>query len=780
MMKKQLNRMRLRANQTMFRTEKTEVLSDELLKVEKRLESLKMVFHHAHKKLSACLHGTPGLDLDKRLKRVPVAVLAVGLSDSYRTLEDMPFGKVLQQCGEAQLNLAMEVCNMECSVETNVLEPINLLAEEHIPNIQKQRKHLSKMVLDMEGAKSRYQQASKVLQGNVGAMTPSKLEALREEMEEEENKVEIMKDQYATELYQFVAKEKGFADYFVKLLETQAEFHKRSLAVIETLLPKITAEREHCVRPCYGQPLEEHLHLNRRDIAFPIEACVVALMDSGLQEEGLFRIAAANSKLKKLKASLDCCIVESDFSPDPHAIAGALKSYIRELPEPLMTFHLFTDWSKAFSMPDQQERLQALWSVCDLLPKENKANFRYLMKFLARLAEQQEFNKMTPSNIAIVLGPNLLWAPTSSSVDAMSSVSIQVVGIVEMMLQYSEWFFPDEVEFDQTGIFAAASQLPAEGPGGAPAGGPGGGQLLAPGVNGERRGGGGAEGSRARPLSVATDNDLARELHKKDGATRHKERGSFYRAATTVRMQNHVVGVMGGAGGGGGEGGAALSCPNTPSLYTAPGSPLPPAVVVDKSALKLPQVSPTFGRKSGQGSVNPQHKAKKPAPAPPKAVASLVQGTQAGVSEMGSAPGGSETGGPPDDTPPGTPPRAGTHSRSASQSSVLSSSSSPSPSASLRNAAAAPAPDAGGGAPHGASAAATASGKPPVPKPRARPAMPPPPQPPPGGGGGHVGETAQTDSSDDGLEEMSTGPATEPPPLPTSDPPAEEDESTAL
>lgn len=36
---------------------------------------------------------------------------------------------------------------------------------------------------------------------------------------------------------------------------------------------------------------------------------------------------------------------------------------------------------------------------------------RYLMKFLARLAEDQEVNKMTPSNIAIVLGPNLLWPP---------------------------------------------------------------------------------------------------------------------------------------------------------------------------------------------------------------------------------------------------------------------------------------------------------------------------------------------------------------------------------
>lgn len=34
---------------------------------------------------------------------------------------------------------------------------------------------------------------------------------------------------------------------------------------------------------------------------------------------------------------------------------------------------------------------------------------RYLIKFLSKLTEQQEMNKMTPGNIAIVLGPNLLW-----------------------------------------------------------------------------------------------------------------------------------------------------------------------------------------------------------------------------------------------------------------------------------------------------------------------------------------------------------------------------------
>lgn len=37
---------------------------------------------------------------------------------------------------------------------------------------------------------------------------------------------------------------------------------------------------------------------------------------------------------------------------------------------------------------------------------------RYLVKFCARLAQDSDVNKMTPSNIAIVLGPNLLWAKT--------------------------------------------------------------------------------------------------------------------------------------------------------------------------------------------------------------------------------------------------------------------------------------------------------------------------------------------------------------------------------
>lgn len=53
--------------------------------------------------------------------------------------------------------------------------------------------------------------------------------------------------------------------------------------------------------------------------------------------------------------------------------------------------------------------LQRFQSACFL---SSLFSHRYLIKFLAKLAQTSDINKMTPSNIAIVLGPNLLWAKT--------------------------------------------------------------------------------------------------------------------------------------------------------------------------------------------------------------------------------------------------------------------------------------------------------------------------------------------------------------------------------
>ncbi|XP_078081567.1 rho GTPase-activating protein 44-like isoform X3 [Mustelus asterias] len=515
MMKKQFNRMRQLANQTVGRAEKTEVLTEDLLQVEKRLELVKQVTHSTHKKLTACLQGQQGVDADKRSKKLPLTTLAQCLVEGSTILgEDSLLGKMLKMCGDTEDRLAQELILFELQIERDVIEPLFVLAEVDIPNIQKQRKHLAKLVLDMDSSRTRWQQSSKSsgLSSNLQS-SGAKADALREEMEEAANRVEICRDQLAADMYSFVAKEIDYANYFQTLIEVQAEYHRKSLVLLQSILPQIKAHQEAWIeKPSFGKPLGEHLAISGREIAFPIEACVTMLLECGMQEEGLFRVAASASKLKKLKASLDCGVLDvQEYSVDPHAVAGALKSYLRELPEPLMTFELYDEWIQASNIQEQDKRLQALWNACEKLPQANYNNFRYLIKFLAKLTEYQDANKMTPGNMAIVLGPNLLWTANEGSMtEMMTTVSIQIVGIIEPIIQHADWFFAGDIEFNVTGSYGSPVHINHNANYNS---------MPSPDIDHSDRK---QHDQGRRPLSVATDNMML-EFYKKDGAMKGKE-----------------------------------------------------------------------------------------------------------------------------------------------------------------------------------------------------------------------------------------------------------------
>ncbi|XP_035998078.1 rho GTPase-activating protein 44 isoform X3 [Fundulus heteroclitus] len=631
-MKKQFNRMRQLANQTVGRAEKTEVLSEDLLQVEKRLELVKQVSHSTHKKLTACLQGQQGVDVDKKSvrspsKKLPLTTLAQCMVEGAAVLgDDSLLGKMLKLCGETQDKLAQELISFELTIEKDVIEPLYDLAEVEIPNIQKQRKHLAKLVLDMDSARTRYHQSNKSsgLSSNLQP-TGAKADHLREEMEEAANRMEICRDQLSADMYSFVAKEIDYASYFQTLIEVQAEYHRKSLELLQSVLPQIKAHQETWVeKPCYGKPLEEHLALSGRDVAFPIEACVTMLLECGMQEEGLFRIAPSASKLKKLKASLDCGVMDvQEFSTDPHAIAGALKSYLRELPEPLMTFELYNDWIQASNIQDQEKRLQALLGACEKLPSANNNNFKYLIKFLSKLTEYQDVNKMTPGNIAIVLGPNLLWTHDEGNItEMMTTVSLQIVGIIEPIIQHADWFFPGEIEFNVTGNYGSPvhtnhnanySLMPSPDM-----------DQMAPRQNDQSR----------RPLSVATDNMML-EFYKKDGIRKIQSMGVrvmdtswvSHRGPPSTRKTSSTPPNVHPS-----TPPAEAPIPEQPGDFYASPSPTPPPTSSDRaSTLKNKELSPVIGQKGLQGVVTSggqsQHsehsphslrRAKKLAPIPPK------------------------------------------------------------------------------------------------------------------------------------------------------------------
>ncbi|XP_019213412.1 rho GTPase-activating protein 44 isoform X5 [Oreochromis niloticus] len=592
-MKKQFNRMRQLANQTVGRAEKTEVLSEDLLQVEKRLDLVKQVSHSTHKKLNACLQGQQGTDMEKRSvkspsKKLPLTILAQCMEEGAAVLgEDSLLGKMLKLCGETEEKLAQELIQFEYQIERDVVEPLYVLAEVDIPNIQKQRKHLAKLVLDMDSARTRYQQSSKSSSHPSTLQPGAKSESLREEMEETANRMEICRDQLSADMYNFMAKEIDYANYFQTLIETQAEYHRKSLEILHSVLPQIKAHQEAWVeKPSFGKSLEEHLSISGREIAFPIEACVTMLLECGMQEEGLFRVAPSASKLKKLKASLDCGVLDvQEYSSDPHAIAGALKSYLRELPDPLMTTELYDEWIQASNIQDMDKRLQALMATCEKLPTDNLNNFRYLIKFLAKLSEYQDANKMTPGNMAIVLGPNLLWTHNEPNMtEMMTTVSLQIVGIIEPIIQHADWFFPGEIEFNLTGSYGSPihtnhnsnySSMPS------------------PDMDQSDRKQ--QHDQSRRPLSVATDNMML-EFYKKDGydASIRKIQSMGVRVMDTSWVSRKGSSTL------------ARKASSTPPGMQGPGSPADTLIPEQPGELAIsPSATPPLGERVCSDNVSP-------------------------------------------------------------------------------------------------------------------------------------------------------------------------------
>uniref|UniRef100_A0A8B9ZXU1 SH3 domain-binding protein 1 n=1 Tax=Anas zonorhyncha TaxID=75864 RepID=A0A8B9ZXU1_9AVES len=460
--------------------EATELLTEDLLQIEQRIEPAKRAAHSVSKRLQACLQGHCGSEMDKRVKKLPLMALSMTMAESFKELDtDSSLGKALEMGCCIQSSLAKILAEFEITVERDVLQPLNKLSEEELPIILKRKKTLQKLISDWNSIKSRLNQAAKGSGNSAGAGTvpgassANKLEILKEEEEEVKRKVEQCKDEYMADLYHFSTKEDSYASYFIRLLEIQAQYHRQSLGSLDSALAELKESHRQTepsfavdapVAGYYGVPLETHLRSLGREIALPIEACVMMLLASGMREEGLFRLAAGASVLRKLKSSLASgSNALEEFYSDPHAVAGALKSYLRELPQPLMTFELYDEWVKVASLKDVDSRVQSLRDTCSRLPQDSYNNLRYLIKFLAKLAEHQEVNKMTPSNIAIVLGPNLLWPQPSTGdpvqLDLASVSSIQVVGIVEALIQNADTLFPGDVDFNVSGMFTPPADV---------------------------------------------------------------------------------------------------------------------------------------------------------------------------------------------------------------------------------------------------------------------------------------------------------------------------------
>lgn len=167
----------------------------------------------------------------------------------------------------------------------------------------------------------------------------------------------------------------------------------------------------------FNVPLDVLCLRSPNGIPVVLKTCIQYLnCESALESEGLFRRSANSTTLKAVQSLFDegKPVELSQFSDSYHLAAATLKSFLRSLPEPLLTFANYGDVITFQELDIAKKPLRAQ-QILQRLPQDNLNVLLVVFNFLAKVVQQSDFNKMSPSNLAIVFGPSLLWSERSAA-----------------------------------------------------------------------------------------------------------------------------------------------------------------------------------------------------------------------------------------------------------------------------------------------------------------------------------------------------------------------------
>lgn len=135
------------------------------------------------------------------------------------------------------------------------------------------------------------------------------------------------------------------------------------------------------------------------------------------KEEGIYRMSGSSAVIKGLKdrfnAEGDVDLTAEYY--DPHAIAGLLKTYFRELPVHIFTSDLNPEFIRANEIEDARQKVREITRLVSLLPVANYSALRFLAAHLVKIVKEEQTNKMNIRNMGIVFSPTLAIPASRSS-----------------------------------------------------------------------------------------------------------------------------------------------------------------------------------------------------------------------------------------------------------------------------------------------------------------------------------------------------------------------------
>ncbi|KAF5719250.1 rho GTPase activator Rga [Fusarium mundagurra] len=160
----------------------------------------------------------------------------------------------------------------------------------------------------------------------------------------------------------------------------------------------------------FGSDLAERADHERRQIPSVVTRCIEEVELRGMDQEGIYRKTGGNSQVNMIKDgfSKDENFDISDPDLDITAVTSVLKQYFRKLPIPLLTFDVYERVLESNAIVDETERSDHLRKTFASMPQRHRDCLEFLMFHLARVAQREPENLMSPKNLAVVFAPTIM------------------------------------------------------------------------------------------------------------------------------------------------------------------------------------------------------------------------------------------------------------------------------------------------------------------------------------------------------------------------------------
>jgi RhoGAP domain/LIM domain len=181
-----------------------------------------------------------------------------------------------------------------------------------------------------------------------------------------------------------------------------------------------------------------------------VDDAISTMKQMDMSVEGVFR---KNGNIKRLKEAAE--LIDANQTPDlsrenPVQVAALLKKFLRDMPDPLLTFKLHKLYIITQKLADEEKRRRVLHLACCLMPKSHRDTMEVLFSFLKWASsfsqvDEESGSKMDVHNLATVMAPNVLYANQIQQKGKLQNVpqvdeSFLAIEAVHTLIQFNDSF----------------------------------------------------------------------------------------------------------------------------------------------------------------------------------------------------------------------------------------------------------------------------------------------------------------------------------------------------